>query len=194
MSYATACIAGLRRTCHNESAVHHVDAVIRDERPSDISGVRIAHQKAFRRDAEATLVDRLREEARIVSSVVAEIGNEIVGNAIFSRISVSTSDGRIDALALAPVAVLPQYQRQGVGSRIIQHGVRASARHGYAAIFVLGDPSYYSRFGFSSDIARRVSSPYSKAGAAWMALEIKPASLSDGHAHATYPEAFSIVE
>lgn len=165
----------------------------REEYSGDEAAVRAVHEAAFGRDAEARLVDRLRTDGLIVASVVCVTEEKIVASAVFSDLAVITPAGSIKAVALAPVAVTPMYQHRGFGSSVIVHGLDLCAELGYEAVFVLGDPAYYSRFGFSSEIATAVSGPYSSAGTAWMAMKLHASSVAlQGAAH--YPDAFSIVD
>lgn len=148
---------------------------------------------AFGRSDEGRLVDRLRDENLIAASIVAIENDQIVGNAVFSRLSVGLEEPP-SLLALAPVAVTPDCQSRGIGSRIVRYGLAVCAKRGYAGVLVLGDPEYYARFGFSSDLATRVRSPYSDAGRHWMALELREFSLSDVTCKVTYPSAFEDLE
>lgn len=168
--------------------------VVRDEQTADIDAIREIHGSAFGGDAEGRLVDLLRNEALIVSSAVALLDGRIVASAVFSRLPIDTRSGVVHAAALAPVAVAPECQRRGLGTRVIHHGLRGCAEQGYAAVLVLGDPRYYTRFGFSHELASAVRSPYSGAGAAWMALELRPSTIFDGGAEARYPCAFAVVD
>jgi putative acetyltransferase len=167
----------------------------REERPGDEVSIRKVHEAAFSQVAEGRLVDRLRDDGLIVSSVVGVLPDgEIVASAIFSRVVLSTASGPTGAVALAPVAVTPAHQRHGFGSLVIRHGLRLCAQRGYEAAFVLGDPEYYSKFGFSSELAKDVSGPYSDAGPAWMALHFNSSAPAWERAEVRYPDAFSIVD
>ena len=97
-------------------------------------------------------------------------------------------------MALAPVAVVPAYQRQGLGSKVIAHVLRVCAQRGFEIAFVLGDPAYYKRFGFSHEIAKAARSPYSSAGEAWMALPLQSSRIFAEHAEVCYPAAFALVD
>jgi putative acetyltransferase len=167
---------------------------IREESNEDIVGVRAVHDSAFGRDAEGRLVDRLRSEGRIVTSVIALHSGLIVASAVFSELTAETASGQIKAVALSPVAVTPAYQRSGFGTSVITYGLRTCAERSYDTVFVLGDPAYYTRFGFSSEVAKTATSPYSKAGAAWMVLELRPLTVSGREVYVCYPDAFSIVD
>jgi putative acetyltransferase len=167
---------------------------IREEIPADISAIRAVHGAAFGRDNEARLVEKLREAQLIAASIVATDKGKVIGNAVFSRLSVHAPDKPISALALAPVAVTPDYQSRSIGSRIIRYGLAVCAQRDHAAVLVLGSPHYYSRFGFSPNLAQKVQSRYSKFGEHWMAVELQKSSLSAGPLEATYPAEFQEVE
>ena len=94
-------------------------------------------------------------------------------------------------MALAPIGVLASRRKAGIGTELIKEGFEICRERGREAAVVLGDPKYYSRFGFSSLIAKRLRSPYSDHGPAWMALELEPGVLKDVYGLVRYPEAFS---
>ena len=118
--------------------------MIRAERPSDRDAVFHVNARAFETDAEARLVDMLRERDAAAVSLVAEVDGAIVGHILFSPVTV----GDREFVALAPMAVLPEHQRSGVGSALVRAGIDACRARGDAAIFVLGHAEYYPRFGF----------------------------------------------
>jgi putative acetyltransferase len=142
---------------------------LRPERPDDIAGIRAVLTAAFDTPAEAGLVDALRDsEAWLPSlSVAAAAEGRVVAHALLSRIVLATADGDVPALALGPVAVLPEVQRQGLGSAVIRHGL---ARRDDRLVVVLGDPAYYGRFGFVPGAAHGITGAWSSFGAAWQVL------------------------
>jgi putative acetyltransferase len=121
---------------------------LREEQLGDVDGIRAVHSAAFGRTAEADLVDQLRDGGFIVSSLVAVLNGRCVGNLVFSRIAISGADGDIPAVALAPVAVLPECQRHGIGTKLIEAGLERCRSLGRTVALVLGHPDYYRRFGF----------------------------------------------
>jgi putative acetyltransferase len=165
---------------------------LREEAAADIDAILEANAAAFGGPAEGRLVDRLRRDNLIVASLVAVVDDRIVGNIVFSRLAVEGQIGSIDAVALAPMAVLPEYQRRGIGTALVREGLRACRQRGSKVVIVLGHPSYYSRFGFSSALAERLNGPYS--GSAWMALELLDGVLHGFEGNVTYPAAFAEVE
>ena len=162
---------------------------IRKETPVDTVAIREVNRLAFGGGAEARLVDRLRDEGLVICSLVAEEPGRIVGHILFSKLQIETPDGLILGAALAPMAVVPDRQRQGIGSELVRAGLDLCGQVGVAVVVVLGHPAYYPRFGFSAERARCLQSPYS--GDAFMALELKPEALSGVAGTVRYPAAFS---
>ena len=158
--------------------------IVRPETESDLAGIRAVEEAAFRRTREADLVDRLRADRATVFSLVAVQDDRVIGHVIFSKM-----DAPFRALGLGPLAVLPQHQRAGVGSRMIQEGISQAGLAGWEGIFVLGAPSYYGRFGFDPAKAAGFSSPY--AGSHFMVLALKNSVLGVKTGKVAYPEAFS---
>ena len=152
--------------------------IIRSAEPRDHHEVRALLLSAFPSPAEANLVKQLRSDGDVAIELVAERHNRIVGHLLFSRMTAP-----FRALALAPVAVLPDQQGQGVGSRLIEAGHERARREGWEAIFVLGEPAYYSRLGYSVTAAASFSSPY--AGTYFMMLPLSEGLPQQGEvAHA----------
>ena len=157
--------------------------IVRPETPCDLAAIRVVEKAAFLQSAEAQLVDDLRDAGDSVFSLVAVEGGTIVGHAMFSRLKAP-----FPALALGPVAVLPEHQRAGVGTQLIREGITRSAAAGWAGIFVLGDPSFYRRFGFDVGKASAFTSPY--AGPHLMALPIGRSDLPTLTGSIQYAPAF----
>src|SRR5215213_11039057 len=144
---------------------------IRDEMEADHAAVARLHRLAFGGDAEARLVDALRRSDAAVVSLVAQSDDAVVvGHVLLSRLKAPER-----ALALALLAVLPDRQRQGVGSTLVRTALARAREGGWAAAFVLGDPAYYGRFGFRADAARGYASPH--AGEHFMAVPLGPEPL-----------------
>ena len=128
--------------------------LIHTETPADHEAIREVNRLAFGRDDEACLVDALRDGGYVRTSLVAEVDRLIVGHVLFSDLPIVSETATFPALALAPMAVLPEYQRQGIGSQLIRRGLDSCREHGHRIVVVLGHPSFYRRFGFSSELAR----------------------------------------
>jgi putative acetyltransferase len=171
----------------------YVDAIVRCEHTDDTeeqSVVRSINEKAFGRTDEADLVDSLHSEGKVLLSLVAEVEQRIVGHLLFSRMSIETSNGPISASALAPVAVLPDLQRRGIAGRLIRYGLDLLRERGEQIVVVLGHPDYYRRFGFSSEKARFLESPFPPE--AFMAMELVSGALEGIRGKVRYPAAFGL--
>ncbi len=132
------------------------------ESPQHYDAIFRVNVAAFPTTAEADLVGQLRDavdSASFFESRLATADGEVVGHALWTGVRVQDGDGYCHGrfAALGPVAVVPEFQRQGVGSALINAGQDACFRDGIDAVFVLGHPSYYPRFGFlkAADYALR---------------------------------------
>ena len=164
--------------------------VIRRERVEDREAIRHVHRVAFGGSAEATLVDRLRDDGLVVVSLAAVEDHHVVGHILFSRLPIHTSTVVIPAVALAPLGVIAGRQRQGIGSALVRKGLQECRAAGERIAIVLGHPEYYPRFGFSSALASRLRSPFS--GRSFMALELESAALAGVSGEVRYPPAFDL--
>lgn len=164
--------------------------VIRTEQPGDRAAVRKVNEAAFGQPDEADLVERLREEGVVLLSLVAEFDSEIVGHVLFSRMTVEGDHGSLPAVSLAPVAVLPEFQRGGIGSDMIRAGLKMLQECGEKIVIVLGEPDYYARFGFAPERARDIDSPFPSEY--FMALELNAGAGERLRGTAKYPAAFGL--
>lgn len=156
----------------------------RIETYADIAGIRSVETEAFPSHAEADLVDRLREDGSAVLSLIAVLDRQIIGHAMFSRMQEPRG-----SLGLGPVAVLSAHRGRGVAAGLIGEGLSRAKADGWAAIFVLGDPAYYGRFGFSAALAAGFGSPY--AGPHLMGLELQADGLKVRTGSLRYAQAFA---
>lgn len=164
--------------------------VVRCESVTDGPAIRAVNGAAFESPDEAGLVDRLRAEGDVLLSLVAEYRSQIVGHILLSRMWIDTANRFIPAVALAPMAVLPAYQRQGIGGRLIRDGLERLRRQGEEIVVVVGHPDYYPRFGFSREKARCLESPFP--AHALMALDLRPGALLGIRGRVRYPVAFGL--
>jgi putative acetyltransferase len=159
---------------------------IRFERFDDLGQIRAVNEAAFERTDEADLVDNLRAEGAVLLSLIAEVDDRIAGHILFSRMTI----GLVEAVALAPMAVLPEYHRRQIGSALVRRGLDELRNRAERIVIVLGHEHYYPRFGFSTDTARHLSSPFPKE--AYMALELQSGALDGIAGHVEYPRAFGL--
>lgn len=131
--------------------------IIREEKPGDAAAIQTLHRAEFSGNAEADLVEEMRGSDKLLLSLVAEDGGKVVGHVLYSRIAV---DGVENAAALGPIAVDLAHQKHGFGSRLIEEAHRRLPAMGIAIVFVLGDPAYYKRFGFSAEQAMAFRAAY----------------------------------
>jgi len=167
-----------------------MSVTIRPENDEDRQAVRNVNKAAFDGDAEANLVDALRDGGFVEVSLVAEVDGKIVGHILFSQLAIITEVGAVDALSLAPMAVVPSHQRQGIGGKLVEAGLEGCRERGGKIVVVLGHPEFYPRFGFSPELARPLDSPFG-GGEAWMALELVPGTLEGVEGRVEYSPPFS---
>ncbi len=173
---------------------------IREERKADREAVWKVNQTAFEGQTEARLVEQLRSNDRVLLSLVAEFWDSraadprVVGHILFSEALVFLKGGfSRPVVALAPMAVLPRFQRQGIGSRLVRGGLDRLRELGHQAVFVLGHAAYYPRFGFGPASRFRVECPYKVPDEAFMALELRPDALKGAEGPLHYAPEFGEV-
>jgi putative acetyltransferase len=163
--------------------------MIRGALPNDQPAIRAIIRHAFNKADEANLVEQLRADGDVLLELVAGFDAGLTGHVLYSRLRIERDDGALEAAALAPVSVLPAFQRKGLGGALIREGNASCAALGLAAIVVLGHPAYYPRFGFSPELARPLEAPFS--GKSFMALELQSGALSQG-GKVRYARAFGV--
>ncbi len=123
-------------------------AMWRREEPRDADAVWRVNELAFGEPTEANLVRDLTAAGASTLSLVAEKDGYVVGHILFSPVTIETPAGQVTAIGLAPMAVLPDQQGKGIGTRLVQEGLAQLRRLGYDAVVLVGHPDYYPRFGF----------------------------------------------
>jgi putative acetyltransferase len=166
---------------------------IREETPGDHQAIRDVVARAFDDETVAALVDRLRADGVVVTSLVAVEDGRVVGHILFSETPIDIEKGVVEGATLSPLAVAPERQGEGIGSALARRGIEVCRERGKSVLIVLGHPTYYPRFGFSAEVARRVRSKYSDKGPAYMAMELTPGALATGGT-ARVPAAFDLVD
>jgi len=148
---------------------------IRAERTADLEAIRTVNTLAFGQDQEARIVDALRDNDGVLLSLVAVHETQVVGHILFSPASIEAHGRSIAGAALGPMAVLPAWQRQGIGGQLIETGLRMLRDLACPFVIVLGHPDYYPRFGFAPANSRAVRCQWDVPDEAFMLLVLDSA-------------------
>lgn len=124
--------------------------IIRSETAADYEAIFTINNSAFKTDDEARLVSTLRKQGAFDPklSLVAECDGSLVGHILFTPVEIVGEADAVKALGLGPMAVMPNHQRQGIGSKLVREGLSVCKRLEHKLVFVLGHPKFYPRFGF----------------------------------------------
>jgi putative acetyltransferase len=171
------------------------DVSLRPERSGDEAAIYEVNQLAFAGDAEPMLVDAIRASDGFIPelSLVAEQAGRIVGHVLFSRAVIRGEAGEIPVLVLAPIAILPEWQNQGIGSRLIEAGLNRARELGERIVVLIGHPWYYPRFGFKPAIPLGINYPTSIREEVFMVRELVPGVLDGIRGTIVFPPAFDEV-
>jgi len=171
------------------------DIIVRAENKNDIDAVRKLNKKAFKGKNESKLVDALRESDGFIPalSLVAEKAGAVAGHILFSPVEIKDGEKAVPALALAPMAVLPDLQKQGIGTALVKQGLAEAARLGHKLVVVVGHEDYYPRFGFVKAGEKGLSLPFDCPAEVFMVLEIVPGALDGVRGEIVYPREFHSV-
>lgn len=168
---------------------------IRPEHGEELKKIGEINDLAFKGPNEAKLVEAIRESTFFIPSLslVAESSEGLIGHILFSLIMIETETRLLPTLGLAPMAVLPNFQNQGVGSALVREGLSRAEQQGFKHVFVLGHPNFYPKFGFKPSRPMGVEAPFSVPDDVFMAYEIKKNSLDGIQGKVKYPPAFDVV-
>jgi putative acetyltransferase len=165
---------------------------IREEESGESQEIRILIQKAFRQTEEVDIVDKLRQNCCNRISLVAVPEGRMVGQILFTPATIQAKEGIVVGMGLGPMAVLPEFQRQGIGSRLVKAGSRLVKKRKYPFVIVLGHPAYYPRFGFVPASRHGIKSEYKNApDEAFMILVLNPAAVEGVSGVAKYRPEFA---
>ena len=166
--------------------------IIRPEQEKDYLTIQKVNNLAFGQKNEGNLVEKLRKSPDYVPalSLVAEIENTIVGYILFYPVEIVAEDASFPSLALAPLAVLPDYQHKGIGKRLVKTGLMQAKQLGYPSVIVLGHPNYYPQFGFKRASEWNIRCPFEVPDASFFAIALKKDALAEVHGTVAYPKEF----
>jgi len=168
---------------------------IRPEMIDDYASITEVNDLAFGQKNEGQLILRLRGTKKFIPglSLVAEIEGRLVGHILFYPIEIRSEGKVFPSLALAPMAVLPEYQKQGIGSRLVKEGLKKARKLGFKSVIVLGHAAYYPRFGFEPASRWGIRPPFEVPDDVFMALELVREGLKGVQGVVVYPPEFSEV-
>ena len=170
-----------------------MNLIVRPETLEDIPAIYQVNQLAFDRENEARLVDKLREENAVTLSLVAILDGKIVGHILFSPVTITNADFQWQAVGLGPMAVLPYYQNQHIGSALIRSGLDELRDLGHDVVIVLGHPEYYPRFGFKPSKPFGIQWEINVPDEVFMVAELREESLNGRKGIVRYHSAFKDV-
>lgn len=162
---------------------------IREETATDIEAIREVNRRAFAQDQEGNLVDALRSNGAALLSLVAIVDGELVGHIMYSPATVGETTGA----ALGPMAVLPEFQRQSIGSRLVEAGNQKLNEAGCPFIIVVGHAEFYPRFGFTPASKHNIRCEWELPEDVFMIAMLDPLKMQGVSGLAKYRPEFSMV-
>jgi putative acetyltransferase len=172
------------------------DVIIRPEVPADRREIYEINTSAFGQEDEARLVELLRESTAYIPelSLIATWNDKLVGHILFSKISiVDKNQNEYESLALAPMAVRPEFQNRGIGGRLIQSGLNKARELNYKSVIVAGHERYYPKFGFLPAETWNIKAPFEIPTNAFMGIELIADGLKGISGTVKYSEEFGIL-
>ncbi len=164
--------------------------IVREEGAGERPAVLDINRRAFGGGEEATLIEALSRDGDVTLSLVAEQEGRLVGHILFSPLALTVDGRAVKALALAPMAVLPDMQAKGIGSTLVREALKLAAAGGIEAVIVLGHLGFYPRFGFSHGSVAHIDSPYAQ-HEEFMGVELAPGALAGRAGTCRYARAFA---
>jgi predicted N-acetyltransferase YhbS len=169
--------------------------MIRSEIEKDYQKITKINDLAFEGTSEGILIKKLRNTPSFNPefSFVAEINNELVGHIIFYPIKIISDKKSFVSISLGPMAVIPNFQRKGIGTALVKKGLEKEKKLGFESVIVLGHAEYYPRFGFKPASKWNIKSPYDVPDNVFLALELVPGALKNVSGIVKYPKEFDEV-
>lgn len=165
--------------------------MIRPERQADISTIERIQQLAFEQPSESELVKALRNKGAATLSLVAETDGQLTGHILFSPVTIEGCEQSVRTLGLGPLAVLPTHRGKGIGSQLIRQGLEQCRLDGWQIVVLVGEPDYYSRFGFIPALPQGLKCEFNVPPEAWMVCELQNGALASTKGLVRYDPEFS---
>ena len=162
---------------------------VREEQEGDVAAIRELNRLAFGTDQEGNLIDALRAHGGVTLSLVATLDQRVVGHILFSPATIN----EIAGVGLGPMAVSPEHQRQGIGSKLVEAGTARLKEAGCPFVIVVGHPQFYPRFGFKPASADGIKSEWELPDDVFMALVLDQKKMAGVSGQARYRPEFSSV-
>jgi len=168
-----------------------MDIIIRKETIEDHQEVFAVNKEAFKQDDESRLIERIRAGKNFVSelSLVAVLDENIVGHILFSKIKI-LGEQTTETLSLAPLAVLPAFQKKRIGESLVRKGLSVALGLGFSSVIVLGHSDYYPKFGFRKASEWNIKCPFEAPDEAFMAIALVEGALSGSSGTVEFPKEF----
>ncbi|PKQ60758.1 hypothetical protein BZG02_17975 [Labilibaculum filiforme] len=165
---------------------------IRPENKNDYKTISMINDMAFGQESEGLLVEKLRKNKKYLKdlSLVACMGNEIVGHILFSPIEIKSGNSSFKSLALAPMSVIPELQGLGIGSQLIENGLAKAKKMGHQSVIVLGHAAFYTKFKFTPASLFEITCPFEVPNEVFMAIELEKDALKNVSGTVEYPKEF----
>jgi len=169
-----------------------MNIIIRQELKEDSEKIKEINDQAFEQEDESRLVNKLREKDQFMPelSLIAEIDKKLVGHILFYPVRIKYAHGEHTTLSLGPMAVIPEYQKKGIGGKLIIEGLKRAKDFGFRSVIVVGHPEYYPKFGFTKASNWDLKVPFEVRDEVFMALEIIKGELQDKPGIIEYPKEF----
>jgi len=172
-----------------------MNITIRREEDNDQIQIYEVNKLAFQQENEGKLIEKIRNTENFIPelSIVAEIDNRIVGHILFSKIKI-VGKSVYESLALAPMAVIPEFQKKGIGSELVKIGIKMAKKLGFDSIIVIGHKEYYPKFGFQRASKWNIKCPFEVPDEVFMAIELTEKAFEGKAGTVEYPDEFNEVE
>ncbi len=169
-----------------------MNITIRQELKQDHARIKKINECAFEQEDEGRLVNKLRKKAQFILelSLVAEADKMVVGHILLYPVKIISVHQKHTTLSLGPMAVLPEYQKKGIGRKLIKEGLKRAKDFGFRSVIVVGHPEYYPKFGFTKASRWNIKIPFEVPDEVFMALEIVEGELQDKSGIIEYPAEF----